>query len=84
MKKIDKVVDKDTPFDKDLANEHDLSNVREWALMPLVTFISGEDIYLHAKIRRDIAALTPEKTGSMGVVRKHVSGGSFDGSAASS
>ena len=68
MNKIDEVVDNDTPFHKDFANEHELSAVCEWDLMLLAAFIAGEDVDLHANLRRDIAVLTPAKDGSTGEV----------------
>ena len=69
MKKIDKVVDKCMPFDKDFTNEGYLSAVSEWALMSLVALIAGEDVNLHDKLSLDIATLIPAKAGSISMVR---------------
>ena len=69
MKNIDQIVDKDVPFDKDFANEHDLSVVSECALTSSTEFVSSEDIELHAKLRYDIVTPTPAKDGSAGAAR---------------
>ena len=57
------------PFDKDFANEDDFSAMSEWNLMSLVAFVSGEDVDLNVKLRRDIATLTPAKAGSIGALK---------------
>ena len=69
IKHVHKIVYKDMPFDKDFSDEECLSAVKKWVLMLLATCVTGEDFDLHAKLRCDIAALTPVKASSIGTVK---------------
>ena len=55
-------------FDGQFANTKDLTAVNEWALTYVVRDVAHNDVDIHAKLRRDIAALTPVKAGSKGAI----------------
>ena len=46
--------------------------MNEWFLISLAVCIEGDDVALRAKLKRNIASLTPEKASSIGAFMKDV------------
>ena len=61
--------DKDVLFDDQFANIVDLTSGNKWILTSLARNIAHDDVYLHSKLRRDIASLALAKAGSIGAIR---------------